>query len=118
LQRKLEYELENDLRKEKHNHFLHPQLSLGLGFILVALGFLENSTFFTAYLFGAGWIIKKYTELVQIKKKPNFFFKFVSNHPKWYLVGGALAYLLFTSHGYTVNNVQGLTQLVASWFIG
>lgn len=117
LGKKIEFERKNGLRpKSQHDHYLHPQLSFGVGGGLITLGFLENNIFFIIYLYGLLWTLKKYTDIGP-DKKGNKFFNFVSNHPKYFALGGALSFLIFTSHGYQVGELNGLGQIVLT-FLG
>jgi len=104
---KKEFDLTHNMLEPHHQHYLHPQLSFGIGGGLISLGFLENQMFFVVWIWGMIHVLKKYIEFGN--GKDNKYLNFVSSHPKWFFLGGALAYLIFTSHGYEVGELESLT---------
>lgn len=107
---KKEFNLTHDMLEPHHQHYLHPQLSFGIGGGLISLGFLENQMFFVVWIWGMIHVLKKYTEVGNGQDNP--YLNFVSSHPKWFFFGGAVAYLLFVSHGYQVGELESLTIAV------
>lgn len=104
---KKEFDITHDFIEPHHQHYLHPQLSFGIGGGLITLGFLENHMFFVMWIWGMIHVLKKYIKIGN--GQDNKYLSFVSSHPKYFFLGGALAYPLFVSHGYEVGEIQGLT---------
>lgn len=109
LGKKKEFNMKYGEIDHKHSHYLHPQLSFGVGSVLIVFGFLASEMFFLVYLYGLIYTSRRYIKITT--KRDNRFLEFVSNHPKYFFLGGALTYVMFRSQGYKIGELNGLTVL-------